>query len=141
MFDGHAGAQSAEHAVKRFPALVRTALLSRLDDGQERQLQGTEAIEVLQESFEKLESELLQLAKESKIRDGSTALAALLFENHLFVGNLGDSRAVLVSKDESLRLSVDHKPDDEKERERIEESGGMVRINSSAHVSAEICSC
>jgi len=48
----------------------------------------------------------------------------------LFVANAGDSRCVLaVERGGTLkarRLSRDHKPDDEDEKQRIEENGGTV---------------
>ena len=42
---------------------------------------------------------------------GTTALVALLKNNHLTVANVGDSRGVLCDKDgKAIPLSFDHKP-------------------------------
>ncbi|PKI39885.1 hypothetical protein CRG98_039725 [Punica granatum] len=57
---------------------------------------------------------------------GSTAVVALVCSSHIIVANCGDSRAVLLRGKESMALSVDHKPDSEKEYARIEAAGGKV---------------
>jgi len=80
-------------------------------------------------------------------RGGSTSTVAVIVGNELFVGHLGDSRAVLAIKDNRLsqndqfyfpvtpgqelpvravRISRDHKPDDPEERSRILQAGGIV---------------
>ncbi|KAF8025772.1 hypothetical protein BT93_F2569 [Corymbia citriodora subsp. variegata] len=57
---------------------------------------------------------------------GSTAVVALVCSSHIIVANCGDSRAVLLRGKESMPLSVDHKPDTEKEYARIDAAGGKV---------------
>ncbi|KAL8199686.1 hypothetical protein R6Q57_013254 [Mikania cordata] len=57
---------------------------------------------------------------------GSTAVVVLLTDEHIVVGNCGDSRAVLCRNREAVPLSVDHKPDREDERARIEALGGRI---------------
>jgi len=61
---------------------------------------------------------------------GTCAICVLLVDNHCFVINLGDSRAVIGSKQNSQKIayqmSVDHKANREDERKRIELSGGIV---------------
>lgn len=52
---------------------------------------------------------------------GSTGLVALVYDTTLCVANVGDARAVLVGSDgKPQQLSVDHVPDNEEERYRIE---------------------
>jgi protein phosphatase 2C family protein 2/3 len=54
----------------------------------------------------------------------------LLFRGStLYAINAGDSRSVASIASRALALSVDHKPGDEKERERIEKAGGFVEFN------------
>jgi len=50
-----------------------------------------------------------------------------------YVGNIGDSRAILSADggEKILRLSKDHKPEDEDEKNRIERNGGKIYQNSS----------
>lgn len=57
---------------------------------------------------------------------GSTAVVALVCSSHIIVANCGDSRAVLLRGKEAMPLSVDHKPDTEKEYARIDAAGGKV---------------
>jgi len=57
---------------------------------------------------------------------GTTAIVALVHNNKLFVANVGDSRCVLCRNGASLDLSVDHKPEDEIEKNRIEAAGAKV---------------
>lgn len=57
---------------------------------------------------------------------GSTAVVAILSQNHIIVANCGDSRTVLYRGKEAVPLSSDHKPNREDERARIEAAGGRV---------------
>ncbi|CAD8088692.1 unnamed protein product [Paramecium primaurelia] len=60
---------------------------------------------------------------------GTTATVILLKENIIQCGWVGDSRAILVRKNQDLsviELSTDHKPHLEGERQRIEQCGGVV---------------
>lgn len=54
----------------------------------------------------------------------------------MIVANVGDSRAVLCRDGKAVDLSVDHKPEDTKEKGRIEAAGGIVsddgRVNGGA---------
>ena len=72
---------------------------------------------------------------------GCTATCVLITPTHLICANAGDSRVVLGRSggDEiCLPLSEDHKPDNEKEKARIEAVGGFVeenRVNGSLALS------
>uniref|UniRef100_A0A1I7XK28 PPM-type phosphatase domain-containing protein n=1 Tax=Heterorhabditis bacteriophora TaxID=37862 RepID=A0A1I7XK28_HETBA len=57
---------------------------------------------------------------------GTTACLCLLNNEKIVVANAGDSRAVLCREGKALDLSIDHKPEDEVEKMRIEKAGGMV---------------
>ncbi|KAG6409771.1 hypothetical protein SASPL_127813 [Salvia splendens] len=57
---------------------------------------------------------------------GTTAVAVLMTEHHIVVGNCGDSRAVLYRAGKIVPLSYDHKPGRPDERARIQASGGHV---------------
>jgi protein phosphatase PTC2/3 len=66
-------------------------------------------------------------------RSGSCAVVALIVGDMCYVGNIGDSRAILSADggEKILRLSKDHKPEDEEEKNRIERNGGKIYQNSS----------
>ncbi|KAL1208075.1 putative protein phosphatase 2C 75 [Cardamine amara subsp. amara] len=65
---------------------------------------------------------------------GSTAVAAVLTQEHIVVANTGDSRAVLCRSGVAIPLSNDHKPDRPDERARIEAAGGRVLVVDGARV-------
>ena len=57
---------------------------------------------------------------------GCTAVSVLITPDQFVVANAGDSRAVLCRGGNVIALSEDHKPNDPRERERIEKAGGTV---------------
>ena len=64
-------------------------------------------------------------------RSGSCAIVVLIVGEVAYVANVGDSRAFM-SIDQGKKivpLSVDHKPENPDEQERIESNGGKVYQN------------
>lgn len=61
---------------------------------------------------------------------GTCVIATLIIENNCYIINLGDSRAVIGSKQGAQKvayqMSIDHKPSRDDERKRIDSCGGMV---------------
>ena len=57
---------------------------------------------------------------------GCTAVAALVKDSKLHVANAGDSRCVLARGGKAVEMTVDHKPDNEHEHNRIVRAGGYV---------------
>ncbi|KAL6436573.1 hypothetical protein ACFW04_004798 [Cataglyphis niger] len=70
---------------------------------------------------------------------GCTAVVAILKGNELYVANAGDSRCVLCRDGQAVELSLDHKPEDAPEMERIVKAGGEVtgdgRVNGGLNLS------
>ncbi|XP_024883635.1 probable protein phosphatase CG10417 isoform X1 [Temnothorax curvispinosus] len=70
---------------------------------------------------------------------GCTAVVAILKNNELYVANAGDSRCVLCRDGQAIELSLDHKPEDAPEMERIVKAGGEVtsdgRVNGGLNLS------
>jgi len=67
---------------------------------------------------------------------GCTACSAIITPTEIYVGNSGDSRAVLARKPKTaggkfrcIPMSEDHKPDNAEEKARIEKAGGFVEDN------------
>ena len=64
---------------------------------------------------------------------GCTACSAIITPTEIYVGNAGDSRAVLAKragdKYTAYEMSEDHKPDLPTEKIRIEDAGGFVEDN------------
>lgn len=72
---------------------------------------------------------------------GCTANVALIHRNVLYVANAGDSRCVIGCNNDLVRMSVDHKPDSEIEKQRIIKAGGFVtegRVNANLNLSRAI---
>ncbi|DAZ93428.1 TPA: hypothetical protein N0F65_000079 [Lagenidium giganteum] len=62
-----------------------------------------------------------------RMEDGSTCLIAMIRDGVLYVGNVGDSRAILSTKaGDFVSMSIDQKPDRKDERERLEARGAKV---------------
>jgi serine/threonine protein phosphatase PrpC len=60
---------------------------------------------------------------------GCTAVTAIITpQNHVYVGNAGDSRAVISVGGVANPMSNDHKPVNKEESERITKAGGFVEF-------------
>ena len=59
---------------------------------------------------------------------GCTANALLIVGNLLICANAGDSRCVVGEGGRAVPLSIDHKPNLKKERDRIYKAGSTVNI-------------
>lgn len=66
------------------------------------------------------------LTEEGPDMKGCTANVVLIKNKTIYVANAGDSRCILASKGKATELSFDHKPDNAKEKERINKAGGSV---------------
>lgn len=73
---------------------------------------------------------------------GCTAVVALLNGRDLYVANAGDSRCVVCRNGKAIEMSLDHKPEDELESNRITKAGGRVtldgRVNGGLNLSRAI---
>lgn len=73
---------------------------------------------------------------------GCTANVSLIYKNTLYVANAGDSRSILATKGgDIIRMSIDHKPDQDLEKNRIIKAGGFVtdgRVNANLNLSRAI---
>lgn len=82
------------------------------------------------ESIEKVEKELLKYHKIDTEFSGTTLSMAIVRDNHLTGVNIGDSRVILAREEngklEAVEVTIDHKPDAPKEKERILATGGRV---------------
>lgn len=148
VFDGHNGAEVAQYAAKQIPKLLKKNAAYK-----EGRLETA-----LQEVFIEFDDLLLQkdvLRELVALRQaytkapitrhnapvkasGCTAVVALIKGSVAYVANLGDSRCLLSRGGKAVPLSDDHKPENDSERQRIENAGGEVvygRINYGVNVS------
>ena len=124
VFDGHGGENCSEYLKnnfldylienKNFPHDIKTSIT---------------------ETFDKLEDEFYeknkQKPKDQIDNSGSCALVAIMTENKIYIGNIGDSRAIMSLNNGTKvkQLTIDHKPNNLKEFERITKNGGKVYID------------
>eukprot|EP01147_Barroeca_monosierra_P002876 gene2876-8155_t len=81
----------------------------------------------IHESFLSTDEEFKTKATREALRSGSTAVLAFFRGKKLYVAWAGDSQCMVIKKDEQAEhLTAPHKPEDEKEKARIEEAGGFV---------------
>lgn len=86
----------------------------------------------IENGFAKAENEFLKRCLDSKgnliDKSGSCAVIALVVEDKCYLGNVGDSRAILSSGGgkRAIDLTEDHKPSEPKEKERILGAGGKI---------------
>ncbi|XP_045785781.1 probable protein phosphatase 2C 11 [Maniola jurtina] len=94
------------------------------------------------ESSDEDGEEDINMAEEPGNDSGCTAVVALLKGNELYVANAGDSRCIICREGKAIDMSVDHKPEDTAELERITKAGGKVsndgRINGGLNLSRAI---
>lgn len=89
--------------------------------------------------FAKAETQFIEMALKKGEKSGSCAVITLIIGNKCYVGNLGDSRALVSLNEgkECVPMSKDHKPNSEEEKQRIIKAGGeiyMVGENSVSRV-------
>ena len=147
IFDGHAGARvSACCSVQLLEAIMSNEFFKVGISGNDES--GGDGHEASLESIKKGMT-LGFLSLDDKIRaspevvsgedkSGSTAVCAVISPTHIFFGNCGDSRAVLSRDNRVSFRTLDHKPINPIEKERIQNAGGSVmiqRVNGSLAVS------
>lgn len=120
VYDGHGGRQAVDYCEER----MHNVLLQEL----QTQPKEKDVKRALCAAFARVDSELAMLGA---WRNGCTATVALVCRTGstvtLHVGNVGDTRAVLLARDGVRRISTDHRATDLAEAARIAEEGGLVR--------------
>ena len=115
VFDGHGGGRASKYLAEHLHRHI----------AQEPNLE-TNPAESIRNAFTRVDADFLAFANRFRWDDGSTAVVAIVSDKRLCVANCGDSRAVICSAGKATPLSVDHKPDRDEEKNRIESLGGMV---------------
>ena len=125
IFDGHGGEECSEFLKenydkylienKNFPFDIKLSMI---------------------ETFQKIEEDFFKLkCKEDSFEDsdksGSCALVAIIFDNKVYIANIGDSRAIMSINGGTKvkQLTVDHKPDNIKEFERALKTGSKIYLD------------
>ncbi|KAM9476842.1 protein phosphatase 1B isoform 1-T2 [Clarias gariepinus] len=135
VYDGHAGSRVSNYCSKHLLEHIVAALPS---DALGRTVEAVKnGVHV---GFLRIDEDMRGFTdpRDGADRSGSTAVAVMLSPEHMYFINCGDSRALLC-RDARVRFStLDHKPCDPREKERIQNAGGSVmiqRVNGSLAVS------
>ena len=123
LFDGHGGEDISNFLQQNFSHIYKQYLkINNYDIPKSLTNSFKEADEIMKESLTTIDGM------------GSTGtIIHLVWENNtnlvVYTGNVGDSRVSLISPTHIIKLSYDHRMSDEKEKERILESGIEVIEN------------
>eukprot|EP00358_Blepharisma_japonicum_P003472 CAMPEP_0202949060 /NCGR_PEP_ID=MMETSP1395-20130829/14907_1 /ASSEMBLY_ACC=CAM_ASM_000871 /TAXON_ID=5961 /ORGANISM="Blepharisma japonicum, Strain Stock R1072" /LENGTH=372 /DNA_ID=CAMNT_0049651739 /DNA_START=38 /DNA_END=1153 /DNA_ORIENTATION=+ len=127
VFDGH-GAYG--HEISNFIHLLLPKLIIKHEQFEEN------IHEAIIQSFLRANSSLVEHCDKPEstydcMMSGTTATTVLIRNGHIFIGHVGDSRAVLCLKNgeniEAKRLTTDHKPTLAGELQRIQACNGEVK--------------
>jgi serine/threonine protein phosphatase PrpC len=142
VFDGHGGAEVAKFCSKNFGAELKK-LPEYKQGNYEAALKKAfllmDEILVTPEGQKQLKTMTDKDSSESNA--GCTANVILIKDKKIYIANAGDSRSLLYKAGKITRLSEDHKPDNEIERQRISNAGGFIidgRVNGNLNLSRAI---
>jgi protein phosphatase 2C family protein 2/3 len=124
VFDGHGGKAMAEYVQQNLVRVLEETLLGQED-----------LAEAIKTALFQLDATVLEqgpVRNNDGTTPGTTAIVAIVTPtgSNIVCANVGDSRACMLTQDgRVVPLSIDHKPNSDKERERIEAAGGVVFKN------------
>ena len=124
IFDGHGGEECAEFLKNNY----LNYLVENSNFPFDIKLSMAETFQKIEEDFFKLKcSDNLEESDKS----GSCALVSLIFDNKIYIANIGDSRAIMsIGGGTKVRqLTIDHKPDNIKEFERAIKNGSKIYLD------------
>ena len=132
VFDGHGGTDAVEWLQRN----LRNILIEKIP--QLINLPEPQLIQSLKDTFADIDCEMFSNYNISNpsfnnpyqhnpvMPSGTTAVAALVTPNKVYLINLGDSRGIYFKGNKLIGRTIDHKPDLESETKRIEDLGGKV---------------
>jgi len=136
IFDGHGGADVSTILKERLYELYSEELIKKhWEEQNEFGVQRKEIpsksshIAALQRGLEQIEDAVMKL--DELVYQGSTAVCVVLHvakdgRRTLLTANIGDSRAILCRAGKAVDMTRDHKPNDEREKERIHAMGEEI---------------
>ena len=137
VFDGHGGSASSTYLKSNLITFIEDAGMKMCDSAANGELldeYGVGDENPLAQAFEKADSALIDYLGslgDPECWSGSTATTCFVSRGHIIVANVGDSRAVLGRKGQTVDLSGDHRPVGSSKTGRTEilrvlECGGWV---------------
>lgn len=139
IFDGHGGAEVAKFVEHKFGLELKRS---------EHYASGNYP-EALRKTFLRMDEllstsegqkELMRFKEKGGDEScaGCTAHVIFIKDKKMFVANAGDSRSIAYKNNKVIKLSEDHKPENEVERNRITNAGGFIingRVNGNLNLS------
>ena len=113
--DGHGGDAASEFGRAHVVDAVKRAWSLNQD-----------APNTLLRAIDDINKQFTLKAHTEKLRSGTTAVLALVTSAAITVANIGDSKAMLLTRGVAHALTHDHRPDREDERRRITAAGGRI---------------
>uniref|UniRef100_H2Z7Z9 PPM-type phosphatase domain-containing protein n=1 Tax=Ciona savignyi TaxID=51511 RepID=H2Z7Z9_CIOSA len=143
VFDGHAGSKVAEHSSEHLlDSILSHANFKKIIESSEKGKIEDEKLvkKAIVDSFLLFDHKMRNIsdAKTGFDRSGSTCVCVLITPHRFYFINCGDSRGLLCRQGTVEFATLDHKPCNPLERERIQNAGGNVliqRVNGSLAVS------
>jgi serine/threonine protein phosphatase PrpC len=142
VFDGHGGAGVSEFLKEHlYENVCHYLQLKHGEEGDEVVNRSIPSVSsqagALRAAFEQVESDVI--ANDMLKYQGSTAVAVVVHEGDdghrtLMSANVGDSRAILSRKGKAVDLTRDHKPSDEREKQRILAMGEEIEWDNFSKV-------
>lgn len=128
IFDGHGGDYSSIFAKDRLTKMIENELkLSASNTLFSCWKKKLNMEKMLRNFIDRLENYLEAANIYEGHKSGTTCLLVIAQKTKLTVANVGDSRGVFCDKSgKAFNLTIDHKPNNEQERERIELAGGEI---------------
>ena len=141
VFDGHGGSEIAKFCSDNFGKSLKKNK-NFITKKYEKALEET-CFEMDKILFSKKGQNMLKKYRQEEDllnqHAGCTAIILLLTKEKYYIANLGDSKAILFTKEEEIEnLSFEHKPENKNEKKRIEKAGGYVlygRVNGNINLS------
>jgi len=131
VYDGHGGDKVAIYTGENLHKII----------AKQEALKAGNIEQAIKDGFLATDRAILNDPKYEEEVSGCTACVGVITHDKVYVGNAGDSRAVLGIKGRAKPMSFDHKPQNEAEKARITAAGGFVdfgRVNGNLALSRAI---
>eukprot|EP00794_Sanderia_malayensis_P014107 gene14107-15581_t len=134
IFDGHGGKEAATFARDHLWKNIKSSPDFESEDPEMVKSAIKKAFRITQIAMQSDIENWPKRKDGTKSTSGTTVTCAILRGRSLFIAQLGDSRAVMATKDQTgihgRFITAEHKPEDPAERSRIESIGGAVAISN-----------
>ena len=141
VLDGHGGSEVAQYVRDKLPDIIKSSPYAKSKNWKDllvtsfstidQNITTDKAQKELAEYFKKSSHDEYNPTIESDVYKhvGCTACITMVTDGEIICANAGDSRCVMGKKGTAIDLSIDHKPDNDAEKQRIINAGGFVEDN------------